>query len=56
MPPFGNLYNMPVYVALALTEDEDIAFNAGTHRELVRMKYKDYERLVRPNILKFSAK
>jgi Ala-tRNA(Pro) deacylase len=55
MPPFGNLYNMPVYVALALTEDEDIAFNAGTHRELVRMKYKEYERLVKPTILKFSA-
>ena len=55
MPPFGNLYGIPVYVAVALAEDEDIAFNAGTHRELVRMKYKDYERLVQPVILKFSA-
>ncbi len=56
MPPFGNLYNLPVYAAVALAEDEDIAFNAGTHRELVRMKYKDYERLVKPRVLKFSAK
>jgi Ala-tRNA(Pro) deacylase len=55
MPPFGNLYNIPVYVAQALTEDEDIAFNAGTHRELVRMKYKDYERIVKPTIMKFSV-
>jgi len=56
MPPFGNLYNIPVYVAVALAEDEDIAFNAGTHRELVRMKYTDYERLVKPTLVKFSAK
>lgn len=56
MPPFGKLYNMDVFVAEALTENEEIAFNAGSHTELVRMKYPDYERLARPNILKFSWK
>jgi Ala-tRNA(Pro) deacylase len=55
MPPFGNLYNMEVYVAQSLTEDVEIAFNAGTHSELIRMKYSDFERLVQPKILKFSV-
>lgn len=51
MPPFGNLYNIPVYVAQRLTEDEEIAFNAGNHRELIKMRYKDFERLVHPKVL-----
>lgn len=55
MPPFGNLYNMEVYVAQSLTEDVEIAFNAGSHSELIRMKYSDFERLVQPKILKFSV-
>jgi len=48
MPPFGNLYEMEVYVSKHLAEDEFIAFNAGTHAELIRMKYKDYFNLVKP--------
>lgn len=55
MPPFGNLYDMDVYVAESLTEDEEIAFNAGSHTELIRMSYDDFERLVRPKVLRFSA-
>ena len=54
MPPFGNLYDMDVYVAEQLTEDEDIAFNAGSHIELVRMSYRDFERLVTPNVIALS--
>ena len=54
MPPFGNLYNLDVYVAQTLAEDEEIAFNAGTHSELIRMSYKDFEQLVKPKVLKFS--
>ena len=50
MPPFGNLYDMDVYVAEELTEDEEIAFNAGSHTELVKMAYKDFERLAEPRI------
>ncbi|MCR4336363.1 MAG: YbaK/EbsC family protein [Candidatus Omnitrophica bacterium] len=50
MPPLGNLYSVDVYVARRLVEDEEIAFNAGNHRELIKMKYKDYDRLVRPLI------
>jgi len=55
MPPFGNLYGMDVYVADSLAEDEEIAFNAGSFTELVRMAYSDYARLVKPRILRFGA-
>jgi Ala-tRNA(Pro) deacylase len=55
MPPFGNLYEMPVYVADSLTEDEEIAFNAGSHTQLVKMSYRDFERLVQPRILHFAV-
>jgi Ala-tRNA(Pro) deacylase len=55
MPPFGNLWDMPVYVAERLTEDEEIAFNAGTHTELIKMSYQDFERLVKPTIIRFST-
>ena len=55
MPPFGNLYGMDVFVAESLTEDKEIAFNAGSHRELVKMTYKDFERLVKPKVTKFSV-
>lgn len=56
MPPFGNLYDMEVYVAEKLAEDKEIAFNAGTHTELIKMAYRDFERLVKPNVFKFSWK
>lgn len=52
MPPFGELYDMDVYVAESLTKDGQIAFNAGTHTELIKMKYRDFEKLVHPKILK----
>ena len=50
MPPFGNLYGMEVYASHRLAEDAEIAFNAGSHTELIRMAYKDFERLVKPKI------
>jgi Ala-tRNA(Pro) deacylase len=56
MPPFGNLYGMNVFVAQALTQDEEIAFNAGSHYELIRLAYKDFEKLVSPKIADFSVK
>jgi Ala-tRNA(Pro) deacylase len=48
MPPFGNLYDMAVYVSNHLTDHEQIIFNAGSHSELVKMAYRDFERLVHP--------
>ena len=56
MPPFGNLYDLEVYVAQSLTEDEVISFNAGNHTELIQMNYVDFVRLVQPHVFKFSMK
>lgn len=53
MPPFGNLYDMPVFVDESLTKDDEIAFNAGTHNELIRLAYKDFERLAQPKVVRF---
>jgi Ala-tRNA(Pro) deacylase len=55
MPPFGNLYGMPVYVAEALAADEEIAFNACSHTELIRLAYEDFQRLVKPKVVSFAA-
>ena len=51
MPPFGNLYGMEVFVEESLADDEAIAFNAGSHTELIRLAYADFERLVQPKVL-----
>jgi Ala-tRNA(Pro) deacylase len=56
MPPFGNLYGMEVFVAESLAEDDEIAFNAGSHTELIRLAYKDFEKLVRPRVARFAVK
>ncbi|MBU8974755.1 MULTISPECIES: YbaK/EbsC family protein [unclassified Lysobacter] len=54
MPPFGNLYNMDVYAAESLADDGRIAFNAGSHRELMRMEWSDFERLVHPRVVELT--
>ena len=54
MPPFGNLYDMDVYVAEKLTDDEEIAFNSGSHTELVKLSYEDFENLVSPKVIPLS--
>jgi Ala-tRNA(Pro) deacylase len=55
MPPFGNLYGMEVFVAEALTHRPEIAFNAGSHTEIIKMAYADFERLVEPKVLSFTT-
>jgi Ala-tRNA(Pro) deacylase len=54
MPPFGNLYGMEVYAADTLSGEHRIAFSAGSHDELVRMGWNDYERLVHPRIMSMT--
>jgi Ala-tRNA(Pro) deacylase len=51
MPPFGNLYGMDVFVDEFLALDKEIAFNAGSHRELVRMAFADFRDLVKPALI-----
>jgi Ala-tRNA(Pro) deacylase len=55
MPPFGNLYGMKTFVSEELARDEQIAFNAGSHIELIRMDYRDFDRLVGATVLSFAA-
>jgi Ala-tRNA(Pro) deacylase len=55
MPPFGNLYGMEVFVAESLAGNDEIAFTAGTHAEVIRMSYADFDRLVQPKVLNFST-
>ena len=55
MPPFGNLYGMDVFVAPGLAKNEEIAFNAGSHTELIKMAYEDFERLVKPKVTSFTT-
>jgi Ala-tRNA(Pro) deacylase len=55
MPPFGNLYGMEVYAAASLGENAAIAFNAGSHTEVIKLAYKDFERLVQPKVVSFTT-
>jgi Ala-tRNA(Pro) deacylase len=55
MPPFGNLYDMAVFADESLSQDKEIAFNAGSHRELIRLAWEDFERLVKPTVVKLAA-
>jgi len=56
MPPFGNLWGMEVFADSRLCDDETIIFNAGSHTELVKLAYADYERLVHPKIAALSTR
>jgi Ala-tRNA(Pro) deacylase len=55
MPPFGNLYGMSVFADETLSRDKEIVFNAGSHRELVRLAWEDFERLVQPKLMKLAT-
>ena len=55
MPPFGNVYGFDVFADESLAKDKEIAFNAGSHRELIRLGWEDFEKLVEPRIIRFST-
>jgi len=54
MGPFGNLCGMPVYADASLAKEETIAFNAGTHRDVIHMRFDDYQRLAKPQMVALS--
>jgi Ala-tRNA(Pro) deacylase len=56
MPPFGNLYGMPLYVDRQLAEDDALCFNAGSHTDLLRMRFADFERLANPCVADLAAR
>ena len=55
MPPFGNLFGLDVFADDSLEKDKEIAFNAGTHRELIRMSWEDFKKLANPKMMRFAA-
>ena len=55
MPPFGNLYDMSVYVSPDLAAEGEIAFNAGSHTEVIKMAWADYDRRVKPRVAEFTT-
>ncbi|MFY0992919.1 aminoacyl-tRNA deacylase [Halomonas sp. C05BenzN] len=48
MPPFGNLFDLEVFVSPHLAEADLISFNAGSHREVMQLAYSAFDRLVKP--------
>jgi len=56
MPPFGNLFSLPVYVDSRLAGEDTITFNAGTHRDVVHMHYRDFARLANPTVISFAKR
>jgi len=54
-PPFGNLWNLPTLVDEHLAADQEIVFQAGTHRQAIRMRYADYQSLVKPQVADLAA-
>ena len=50
MPPFGNLYDVPVHIDRALAGQESIVFRIGTHRHTMRIAYADFARLAQPTV------
>lgn len=54
LPPFGNLYGIPIYAEERLSKQIDLAFCGGTHTELIRMPFEDFKRLAEPTILEFA--
>ncbi len=55
MPPFGNLYSMEVFIAESLSQNDEIAFNAGSHEEIIKLAYEDFDRLVQPYVVNFTT-
>ncbi len=54
MPPFGELYGLPVYISHLLTYDHLITFKAGTHEDVIRMPYRDFDEMVKPKVFDFT--
>jgi Ala-tRNA(Pro) deacylase len=56
MPPFGSLYGVEIYMCERLRDDREIAFNAGTHTELIKMQLEDFERLEKPRVIQICRR
>ncbi|MCX5657277.1 MAG: YbaK/EbsC family protein [Candidatus Omnitrophica bacterium] len=48
MAPLGPLYNIPIYIDKTLGLGQDIIFNAGTHTDMIKIRYRDFDKLNKP--------
>lgn len=55
MPPFGDLYGVPLWLDKRLTECDEVVFNAGTHTDTIKMAFADFKRLASPEIGEFAV-
>jgi Ala-tRNA(Pro) deacylase len=55
MPPLGNIYHLNVWIDQKLKSLPTIAFNAGTHAEIIQMSFADFDRLVQPETASFGV-
>jgi Ala-tRNA(Pro) deacylase len=55
MPPFGNLYGLPVYVDEHLAREPEFVFQAGSHQEAFRVRWADFDRVVHPTVADFCS-
>jgi Ala-tRNA(Pro) deacylase len=56
VPPLGTMFGMQVYLDAQLAREDEIAFNAGTHTDVIHMSYRQFERLAEPKVLDFASK
>jgi Ala-tRNA(Pro) deacylase len=56
MPPFGNLYGIATYVDTSLAKEDYIVFVAGTHTDAIKLSYRDYEKIVKPQVADLAIK
>jgi Ala-tRNA(Pro) deacylase len=55
MPPFGNLYDLPVFVDRALGANDRVVFQAGTHAVTMSVPYGDFERLAEATVAELAV-
>ena len=56
IPPFGQLFGLPLWVDDSLGRERETVFNAGNHFETVHLAYQDFARLAKPQFGEFSRR
>lgn len=54
VPPFGNLFGLPVLMDESLQRCDQIAFNAGSNTVSIVMRREDFERIVQPTVCEIA--
>jgi len=54
-PPFGKLYNLNVFADSTLEQDDEVAFNAGSHTDLIKMRFEEFQRVINPKFVEMGV-